>query len=66
MAVARFGFYCVCGDAMTGEIGPASGVADLEAAFNSLHNGEGHARTDRRTAANARRRADRAWDRARQ
>lgn len=58
--VARFAFYCTCGDAMTGEVDPPDKVAELEAIFDTVHSGEGHARTDARTARNARRRAERA------
>ncbi len=59
MSVAKFAFYCSCGSAMTGEVGPASRVTDLEAIFERTHSGDGHARTDARTARNARRREDR-------
>lgn len=59
----RFAFYCTCGSSMVGEVSPASKLAGLEAAFDTLHNGAGHSRADQRTAANARRRQERAEER---
>ena len=51
-----FAFYCICGDSMVGSVAPSARLPELEAAFDSIHTGDGHGRTDRITAHNARRR----------
>ena len=60
MTIVRFAYFCSCGDTMVGEVDPPSEEAGLEAAFGTIHRGEGHQRTDQRTARNARRRQRRA------
>lgn len=64
----RFAFYCTCGSSMVGDVSPSTKVAGLEAAFDAVHTGDVHARTDERTARNARRRQEaaerREWERA--
>jgi len=56
VSTVKFGFYCTCGGAMTGEVGPPDEVARIETVFGMVHDGPGHSRTDRITAHNARRR----------
>jgi len=54
----RFAWYCTCGDSMVGSVSPADAIYGLEAAFDHIHRGPGHGRTDRLTAQRARRRTD--------
>lgn len=58
MTERGFAFYCTCGAAMTGSVSPGRNAEELERLFRSLHNGDGHAPTDQRTARNARRREE--------
>lgn len=55
----KFAFYCLCGAAMTGEVKPATGVAELRDVFDQVHTGDGHGLATQREAANARRRQER-------
>ena len=59
MTDRKFAFYCTCGAAMTGAVSPYKNADELERIFWSLHAKPGHEPTNQRTAASARRRADR-------
>ena len=63
MSAVKFGFFCICGTAMTGAVGPDR-TEDLRVIFASAHRGEGHGPTDSKGAYNARRKADRQSARA--
>lgn len=52
--------YCTCGDSMTGSASPAVRAAEMVDVWLKAHTGPGHAACDARTAANARRRIERA------
>jgi hypothetical protein len=56
----RFGFYCSCGAAMHGQLAPAVDIPELERLFRRVHQGPGHAPSDARGAARARRNQERA------
>lgn len=59
----KFTHYCTCGASVVGEIRPNAKAALMENAFRRTHVGPGHAPCDRKTAANARRREERAEER---
>lgn len=58
MGRARFAFYCLCGDAMTGFVQPDS-TDELRRAFLAIHQGTGHGPTDGITARRIRQRKER-------
>ena len=54
--------YCLCGAVMTATISPAHHALELAARFRLVHTGDGHGSTDSKTAAAARRKAERAQE----
>jgi hypothetical protein len=56
----RFAYYCTCGVSMVGTIGGPDGAARAQALWDMQgHVGEGHAPTDAKGAAAARRKQER-------
>ncbi len=51
--LTAFKFYCICGSAWKGKVEPIM-FAKLKEQWDEIHQGEGHAPTDARTAARAR------------
>jgi hypothetical protein len=57
--VSTIARYCTCGAALKGRISPDSAADGIGTIWDETHSGEGHAPTDRKGAAAARRKHDR-------
>lgn len=58
---AIFSRYCICGGSLSGSASPESAAAGVVEIWERAHSGDGHAPSDAKGAAAARRREERRW-----